>query len=542
MGGGIYEELATTVEDNPPFVPAAELIEAVAGAPVVFISPEKQEQQSILIGAVRDYAGGMVAVVKIDVSRVEILKRLGKARQLTLWVALASIAVAFLLIWLLAVLFVRPVKEIVEEAREIAEGHRESLLERRPNDEVGVLTDSLNTMLEALKEKRLQLEDYARTLERRVQERTADLVSSEEKYRNLVEKLPLIVYRILGDGTTEFINSYFTEKLGYSPEEVVGDRTFWRDKICGQPAETDPILDTCWEEGTEYRMERVVRDMRGNPRTFMDHAIPMRDAHGRVKWIDGIMVDITELKALQERAVRTEEIRVLGEISSRFAHEIRNPLATAGGFARRLHQSLPEGDERRKLAAIIVDEVGRLETLLRIMLSSIEPVTLCVSDLDLNQVLRRGLLALRPRMEDKSIVLVESLSESLPPIQGDEELLGRAFDNLLGTALLSIPRDEELFVTSDRVGESVSVTIRHKAVGLAEEDLDQFFIPRLTGGREAMVEDLPLANVIIHRHGGKIDLSWEDENVLRLRVELPMRLGSGGALHGEPMVDRGTGR
>ena len=48
------------------------------------------------------------------------------------------------------------------------------------------------------------------------------------------------------------------------------------------------------------------------------------------------MVDITELKKLQETALRTEEIKVLGEISARFAHEMRNPLTTAGGFARRL--------------------------------------------------------------------------------------------------------------------------------------------------------------------------------------------------------------
>jgi PAS domain S-box-containing protein len=408
-------------------------------------------------------------------------------------------------------------------------------LERRPNDEVGVLTDSLNTMLESLKEKRIQLEEYARTLERRVRERTADLVSSEEKYRKLVENLPLIVYRILEDGTTEFINPYFTEKLGYSPEEVVGDRMFWREKICGlKPSQKDPILDTCWEEGKEYRTERVVRDKNGNLSTFIDQAIPMRDPQGRIRWIDGIMVDITELKALQERAVRTEEIRVLGEISARFAHELRNPLATVGGFARRLYRSFPEDDERQKLAGIVVDEVGRLESLLRIMLSSIEPITLCISNLDLNRILRESLSALRPRMEEKGVCIVDSLSEALPQIQGDEELLSRAFDNLLSTTLVSIPDREELFVGSERTGDRVRVTVRHKAAGLAEEDLGQFFIPRLAGTRESEVEDLPLTKVIIHRHGGKIDLSRTDEDLLRIRIDLPIRLEMGDVLQEDP--------
>jgi len=49
------------------------------------------------------------------------------------------------------------------------------------------------------------------------------LRTSEEKYRTLVDNLPLCVYRILCDGTTEFVNPYFTDKLGYTAEEIVGN-------------------------------------------------------------------------------------------------------------------------------------------------------------------------------------------------------------------------------------------------------------------------------------------------------------------------------
>ena len=81
-------------------------------------------------------------------------------------------------------------------------------------------------MLDSLKKRRSEIEDYAKTLEEKVQERTVDLEASEEKYRTLVENVPLIVYRIRQDGTTEFVNYYLKESLGYSIEEAMGDRLF----------------------------------------------------------------------------------------------------------------------------------------------------------------------------------------------------------------------------------------------------------------------------------------------------------------------------
>jgi len=87
-------------------------------------------------------------------------------------------------------------------------------------------------MLDSLKERERQIEDYAKTLERRVRERTADLVSSEEKYRTLVDNLPLSVYRILYDGTTELLIPILP-KIGYTADEVVGNRRFLAGKDLG---------------------------------------------------------------------------------------------------------------------------------------------------------------------------------------------------------------------------------------------------------------------------------------------------------------------
>jgi len=519
--GESYTLLSTTMQEVKASCPAKHLSDRPLDSPAISISPSSHPASCILVGPIRDYFGDVVAVVEMDATRLAIVGRLSKTRNLMIFVAVAGIFISFALIWVVAILFTRPIEDIVTKAEEIAEGKREARLESCPDDEIGLLTQSLNTMLDSLKERERQIGDYAKTLESKVRERTADLISSEEKYRTLVDNLPLSVYRILYDGTTEFVNPYFTEKLGYTTDEVVGNRRFWQEKIWGCNREQgEEILRSLKKDADGFRVQRVVRDKEGRRLTLIDQAIPFKDDEGKLKWLEGIMVDITELKNLQEAALRTEEIKVLGEISARFAHEMRNPLTTAGGFARRLRDFLPEDDKHRKFAEIIVEEVARLEYILKIILSSIEPFTLSVSEVDLNYLLRSLLKDLKDPIEAKGIDLVESFSSSVTGMQGDEGLLGKALGNLLRHSVLSMPEGERLFVSTMMEDENPVVIIRYRVEGLAEDDLEQFFFPRFIGKAEYTVHDLPRSKIIIHRHGGKIDVLREERDIV-LRIELP---------------------
>jgi PAS domain S-box-containing protein len=356
-----------------------------------------------------------------------------------------------------------------------------------------------------------------------VQERTTDLVSSEEKYRTLVDNLPVGVYRILSDGTIEFINPYLIDTLGFDPEDMLGNRFFWQEKVWGyDETQSKGIMDILKNDPLGFRRERVVMDKQGQRHVFMDQAIPFWDDAGNLRWFEGIMVDITELKNLQEKALRTEEIRLLGEISARFAHEMRNPLATVGGFARRLKDALSENERQQMLAKIIMDEVARLEDILKSILSSIKPFTLNLVTVNLNEIIQSSLNEEEGRVTEKRIRLVTALSPSNPSIQGDEVLLKQALDCILKNEIINMPEGEKLFLSTDSETANVMITIRHNAKGLANEDLSQFFYPRFTGNAETTIHDLPLARIVIHRHSGKVDVVREGEDVV-LKIELPLK-------------------
>jgi PAS domain S-box-containing protein len=519
-----FSLLARVGEELDGFDALPHLKVAVDQGLAVLVPPKRFSRRSILFGAVKDYSGQTVAVLEINMDRSAIQARLSETKNLMMVIGAIGIAVSFLLTYLVTVFFIRPIKEIVKEAQDIAQEKRDSRLDPGPGDEIGTLTEALNIMLDSLKEKRVAIENYARTLEKRVEERTADLVASKENYRILVEHVPLIVYRVLDDGTTEFINSYLTECLGYSIEEAVSNKTFWQEKICGFPA-TDRLRDclVSFETGEESWSERIVKDKEGRLVTFMDHAIPAKDGKGRVKWVDGIMLDITELKRLQEQALRGEEIRVLGEISAHMAHEIRNPLITAGGFARRLRDTLKDDDQNKKIADIIVKEVARLENFLRTLLSSIRPFDLALEEVSVNDLLYRWVKDLKELFEKKGRRILTRFQPDLPTIQGDKQKLDQAFENLLKHAIVSMPEDGTLLLSTGQLGDRVVVVLNHRVHRLSQDDLDKFFFPHIEEEMGWEILDLPLSRIIIHRHGGKLDLIREGSNELTLRIELPVR-------------------
>jgi len=64
-----------------------------------------------------------------------------------------------------------------------------------------------------------------------VRERTAELISSEEKYRTLVENVPLVVYRLRPGGEILFVNQFVEEVFGYTPVEILSNPRLWSETV-----------------------------------------------------------------------------------------------------------------------------------------------------------------------------------------------------------------------------------------------------------------------------------------------------------------------
>jgi len=160
------------------------------------------------------------------------------------------------------------------------------------------------------------------------------LRASEQRFRSLVEQLPMVTYidDAVQYGETIYISPQFETVTGYKLDEGVGsDLDFWLERVHDQDRQKAlEAYDRCFYRGEplnrEYRF--LTRDARYI--WLHDQALRLNDAQGRAEYILGVLTDITEIKATEERlrqqATRLEVLYQLGQsmAASRTLDEIYN--------------------------------------------------------------------------------------------------------------------------------------------------------------------------------------------------------------------------
>lgn len=355
-----------------------------------------------------------------------------------------------------------------------------------------------------------------------VQERTADLIESEEKYRTLVENVPLVVYRLGPDGKIIFVNQVVEELFGYRPDEILHNPALWRTKVYPEDRpKVEELRSRIFREGNESILEYRVRHRNGHIVYVIDHAIPLKGDDDLILSVDGIIMDVTSRVKLQEQLVRAEELKTISEVSARLAHEIRNPLVSAGGFARRLLASMSPHDPNRAKVEIIVEEVARLETILRMILSYIQPIDLHLEHTNLNLLIVSVLNKMKEMMRDKNASLDLHLMPGLPDTAVDPVYMQQVLQTLVTNALHQMPAGETLVISNTIENKMLRLTIRYRVSHTFRDDVEHFFYPFTTTHAGHEIVDLPMAKILVEKHGGIINARITESKELVIHIDLP---------------------
>lgn len=233
------------------------------------------------------------------------------------------------------------------------------------------------------------------------------------------------------------------------------------------------------------------------------------------------------LREAQEQLLQKEKLATIGEMSATIAHELKNPLVSVGGFARRLSKTLEGQGEAHKYAEIIQRETERLEKMLDNILSFSKQRLLCIREYRLADVLERVLTLEGEKLQQIGISLQLDLADDLPLMQGDAEQLEQVFINLISNARQAMRGGGMLKISAHhsrlRGEPAIRAEVQDSGGGIPPKLMRNIFNPFFTTKEEGTGLGLPICHRIIEHHQGEIE-AINTSTGARFSIILPIRL------------------
>ncbi|MBC7361675.1 MAG: diguanylate cyclase [Candidatus Aminicenantes bacterium] len=307
----------------------------------------------------------VIGYLAIGFSLNEVYAQINHIRQIIGLASVLMFGFGLWLIYFLSSLITRPLRQMTETVKEIARGDLSRRAEVPTSDEVGLLATSFNTMVDQLQQTLANLQEARENLEKKVEERTAELKQqieekeaiaqklkeSEELFRSMVESLgegvvivdPEENFIFANQAARRIFNDYEGKLIGRNLKEFT------------TPDQYEIIRKQTLRRKQGFRdvydLEITLDD--GTRKTLIVNAAPQFDRDGNFASALAVMIDITERKreeralaeaklelekAIAELQKRNEEAAVLIELGDAFhlARSEKEIVDIALSYARRL--------------------------------------------------------------------------------------------------------------------------------------------------------------------------------------------------------------
>ncbi|MBW1771173.1 MAG: GHKL domain-containing protein, partial [Deltaproteobacteria bacterium] len=229
-----------------------------------------------------------------------------------------------------------------------------------------------------------------------------------------------------------------------------------------------------------------------------------------------------ELKKTEQKVIQSERMVALGRLSQGVAHEVRNPVMSIGGFAKRLKEKLSPGDPARRYAEIILKEVARLEKMVR----DIEDYTKIrepkLGQVSLKKLIEYALKKWRQKEMSADIQVHLDLSDEGVTFPGDKRLLTLVLNNLFKNAADAMAPGGDLSIAAYPQGKQIIIKVADTGRGIAPEDLPQVFDPFFTSHTQGSGLGLTSVQRIVSEHNGAVSVKSTPGKGTEFQIQLPL--------------------
>jgi PAS domain S-box-containing protein len=342
------------------------------------------------------------------------------------------------------------------------------------------------------------------------------LKESEEKYRTLVENINVGIYRSNPDFLGHFLqaNPAMMKIFGYaSNEEFLGTSVagFYQNR-----KDRELFLREMVQKGFVKDKELRMKKKDGASIVVSCTGKIQYDAQGGMKWIDGVMEDITERKQAEEEILKTSKLESLGILAGGIAHDFNNILtAIIGNISLARKMAPPESkvltrlEEAEKASRRAQDLTQQLLTFSK----GGAPVKRVASVADLLRDSASFVLS------GSNVRCEFSIPRDLLPVDIDEGQISQVINNLVINAKQSMPQGGTISIQAENVtvggqavepgpqlrdGNYIKITIQDRGTGIPEEHLDKIFDPYFTTKETGSGLGLTTTYSIIKKHDGYV--------------------------------------
>mgnify|MGYP005840258261 FL=1 len=352
------------------------------------------------------------------------------------------------------------------------------------------------------------------------------LRASEQRYRLLADNASDVIWMLSLDGRFTYVSPSVERLRGYTPDEVlaqplaealtpeslaVAQQAMERlvAALAAQPAgRRDPLT-------VRYELEQPCKD--GSTVWTEVIASVIYDEAGQAAGILGVSRDISERRRLEAQRLELESERQRSILLQQFVgdvfHDLMTPITVSKTNLYLLEKSgLSEAQTKR--AQTLDEQIARLETIIRDMLTllqldQLQPSDLVLKPYNVNLIVGQIGLDYQPQADERRQSLRTALAPDLPAVLCDTERLARAVANLVENALKYTPDGSHIEIATHRRGQFIEITVTDDGPGISPADLPRIFerFYRAEAHRPARGGaglGLAITRKIVEAHGGTI--------------------------------------
>jgi len=227
------------------------------------------------------------------------------------------------------------------------------------------------------------------------------------------------------------------------------------------------------------------------------------------------------LKAQQHKLQQSERLAAVGELAAGLAHEVKNPLAGIKISIEVLKNELSLEQEDKEIFLKIINEINRIESLLKNMLSYARPSRPQPESLNINEILDGIIKISEYSLKDpedlsqmtKDIHFVRDFDSDITDVYADMGQLQQVFLNIILNAIDAIKDQGTITIRTARIpDEFIQIEISDTGKGLDQETLKMVFNPFFTTKPKGTGLGLAICRRLIEQHKGTIQASNNPES------------------------------